>query len=159
MSTSIDIFYTSLCIIFNWYFFYNWYFLLISKCTFQLVSNVQYVSIGIYWSIYFNWYPWKFILVSKYKILTFIGIKISIGKMFQLQLKFKICNDYLQLVYLKICFIKKIQNLVLIRNIKNVFMYIAYMQGELNISSTYRFMLSVSFIEELDNSSLCGTRV
>ena len=36
---------------------------------------------------------------------------------------------------------------------------IAYMQGELNISSTYRFMLSVLCIEELDNSSLCGTRV
>ena len=36
---------------------------------------------------------------------------------------------------------------------------IAYMQGELNISSTYKFMLSVLYIEELDNSSLCGTRV
>ena len=33
------------------------------------------------------------------------------------------------------------------------------MQGELNISSTYRFILSVSYIEELDNSSLCDTRV
>jgi len=33
------------------------------------------------------------------------------------------------------------------------------MQGELNISSTYRFMMSVSCIEELDNSSLCDTRV
>ena len=33
------------------------------------------------------------------------------------------------------------------------------MQGKLNISSIYRFMLSVSHIEELDISSLCGTRV
>jgi len=33
------------------------------------------------------------------------------------------------------------------------------MQGELNISSIYRFMLSVSYIEELDISSLCDTRV
>ena len=81
--------------------------------------------------------------------------------------KFKIYNVYFQLVslkidlprYLKIYFIEKIQNVVLIRNIKNVLIYIAYMQGELNISSTYRFMLSVSYIEELDNSSLCGTRV
>ena len=35
----------------------------------------------------------------------------------------------------------------------------AYMQWELNISSTYRFMLSVSYIKELDNSSLCDTRL
>ena len=35
----------------------------------------------------------------------------------------------------------------------------AYMQGELNISSTYRFMLSVSSIEELDISSLWDTHV
>ena len=61
--------------------------------------------------------------------------------------------------YLKICFIEKIQNFVLIRNVKNVLMCIAYMQGEPNISSTYRFMLSVSYIEELDNSSLSDTRV
>ena len=53
--------------------------------------------------------------------------------------------------YLKILFLKKI-------NIK-VLICIDYMQGELNISSTYRFMLSVSCIEELDISSLCDTRV
>ena len=52
--------------------------------------------------------------------------------------------------FLKICFIEKIQN---------VLIYIAYMQGELNISSIYRFMLCVSCIEELDISSLCDTRV
>ena len=64
--------------------------------------------------------------------------------------------------YIKICFLlRKIQNFVLKRKIekKNVLICLAYMQGELNISSTYRFMLSVSYIEELDNSSLCGTRV
>ena len=62
-------------------------------------------------------------------------------------------NWYLKnLIYedLKICFIEEI---------KNVSICIAYMQGELNIFSTYRFMLSVSYIEELDNSSLCDTRV
>ena len=32
--------------------------------------------------------------------------------------------------------------------------YVAYMQGEPNISPIYRFMLSVSYIEELDISSL-----
>ena len=52
--------------------------------------------------------------------------------------------------YLKIIVLKK--------NIK-VLIWIDYMQGELNISSTYRFMLSVSYIEELNISSLCGTRV
>ena len=55
--------------------------------------------------------------------------------------------------------IEKLQNFVFIKKIKNVLMFIVYMQGELNISSTYRFMLSVSYIEELDNSSLCDTRV
>jgi len=35
----------------------------------------------------------------------------------------------------------------------------AYMQEEFNIFSIYRFMLSVSQIEELDISSLFGTRV
>ena len=57
----------------------------------------------------------------------------------------------------QICFIEKIQNFVL-RIVKNVLIWL-HMQGELNISSTYRFMLSVSYIEELDNSSLCDTRV
>ena len=61
--------------------------------------------------------------------------------------------------YLKICFIKKNSKFVLIRKIKTFLICIDYMQGELNISSTYRFMLSVLYIEELDNSSLCGTRV
>ena len=52
--------------------------------------------------------------------------------------------------YLKIFCLKK--------NTK-VLICIDYMQGELNISSTYRFMLSVSSNEELNISSLCGTRV
>ena len=43
--------------------------------------------------------------------------------------------------------------------VKNVLMYIAYMQGKLNISFIYRFMLSVSYIEEVDISSLCDTCV
>ena len=55
------------------------------------------------------------------------------------------------------CFIHKGGEEFLFMHI--VLFCIAYMQGELNISSTYRFMLSVSYIEELDNSSLCGTRV
>ena len=61
--------------------------------------------------------------------------------------------------YLKIYFIEKNSKFCFNEKIKNVLMCIAYMQEELNISSTYRFMLSVSYIEELDNSSLCGTRV
>ena len=57
----------------------------------------------------------------------------------------------------KVVYDKKIK---ILRKIEFFFLIcIAYMQGELNISSTYRFMLSVLYIEELDNSSLCGTRV
>ena len=51
--------------------------------------------------------------------------------------------------YLKIYFVLKWFQILLI--------YIAYMQGELNISSIYRFILSVSCIKELDIFSLCDT--
>ena len=50
-------------------------------------------------------------------------------------------------------------NILFKEKYSKVLICIEYMQGELNISSTYRFMLSVSCIEELDISSLCDTRV
>ena len=73
-------------------------------------------------------------------------------------------NDYFQLGILKFdCFTRALIPLKIFClrkiKIKNVLMCIAYMRGELNISSTYRFMLSVSYIEELNISSLCDTRV
>ena len=37
--------------------------------------------------------------------------------------------------------------------------FYAWVKGELNISSIYSFMLSVSYIEEVDISFLCDTRV
>jgi len=93
--------------------------------------------------------------------------------MFQIYYKFQLvsrCFTYVMFIYNGILkfdynwylknFVYKIsQNLFLIRKIKTFFICIAYMQGELNISSTYRFMMSVSSIDELDNSSLCDTRV
>ena len=102
----------------------------------QILISIS-ISIGILISlcIIFNWYF--------YQNLQYTSIGIN---MFQLQLKFKI---YVQNLYY----------LVTIGFLKNVLIYIAYMQGELNISSTYRFMLSVSYNEEVDNSSLCDTRV
>ena len=71
-------------------------------------------------------------------------------------------NDYFQFGILKICLLYKSSDTFskfCLRKIKIFLMCISYMQGELNISSTYRFMMSVSCIEELDNSSLCDTRV
>ena len=97
--------------------------------------------------------------------------------MFQFQLVSKIYYQYLKILFIykwyqllfcqlqfdfigiKICFVD-------LRNFKICFKVIskfvdifAYMQGELNIVSIYRFMLSVSHFEELDISSLCDTCV
>ena len=79
--------------------------------------------------------------------------KISIFNLYQ---KFPISNDIKNLVYLQMIS----QNLRKFKIcVQNILICIVYMQGELNISSIYRFMLSVSCIEELDISSLCDTCV
>ena len=57
------------------------------------------------------------------------------------------------------CVLKLVPQIFVLKKNTKVLICIDYMQGELNISSTYRFMLSVSCIEELDVSSLCDTRV
>ena len=44
---------------------------------------------------------------------------------------------------LKMCFIKEVQNFVLIKKYSKFLICISYMQGELNISLTYGFMLSI----------------
>ena len=110
-------------------------------------------SIGITIDIFFHWYQ---------------NVKISIAiTYFQFHMVSKSC-DILKILfmykwYIKICFITliiiKICLSIITTCVKNVLICIAYMQGELNISSIYRFMLNVSCIEELDISSLCDTRV
>ena len=60
---------------------------------------------------------------------------------------------------IKMFMFKLVSKIFVFKKYSKVLIYITYMQGELNISSTYKFMLSVSYFEKLNNSSLCGTRV
>ena len=155
----------SLCIIFNWYFVdikiynirqlvsicfdfqlglnFNWY----RKCFTYLVSK---------YTIYFNWHQNIKYFLSLVSKCTNVSISIGITN-FQFHIVSKI------LWYLKILFMYKwylkIWLSIITIYVKNIFICIAYMQGELNISSIYRFMLSVPYIVEVDISSLCDTCV
>ena len=61
---------------------------------------VFFFTIGIFYIIMYNNFSWYLFISIGIHIFHWYQnfIVISIGKMFQLQLKFKICNDYLQLV-------------------------------------------------------------
>ena len=130
-------------IYFNWYQNIKYFLSLVSKCTSVSISigitNFLFHMVSKYCDIS-NW----FVDLRKIQNLYFL---FTIGI-----LKFCLCtNDISKFVLLPWVIIKIC--------VKDVLIYIVYMQRELNISSIYRFILSVSYIEEVDISSLCDTRV
>ena len=150
---------------------FNWYpyiFHLVSICFTYLVSK---------FTIYFNWYQnikYFLSLVSKCTSISIsIGITYFLFHMvskilwylklicwFKKNSKFVlfIYNWYLKILFMYKWYLKICSSIIKIC-VKNVLICIVYMQRELNISPIYRFMLSVSYIEEVDISSLCDTRV
>ena len=132
---------------------------MLSLILFQMLISI-FTSFYIDFNWYFNWYLFD---IKEYFMFHFqLVSKSTIGilKFFQVVPTFVFVNYYLiSLVSNLFCWLKKFQNFVLKNSFKIFLICIAYMQGDLSISSIYRFMLSVFHIEELDLSSLCDTRV
>ena len=156
------------------------------ECQFLLVSIFHtYIYVCVYaklkLQLYFNWF--NFQLVSYFKLMhvfCWYFIKGEKIRFSYLQLVFVFSLPYFMIenkIFNWYHILKKKKNTLFwyqdvhlnvlkfgiskfcLKINTKVLICIVYMQGELNISSTYRFMMSVSCIEELNISSLCGTRV
>ena len=85
--------------------------------------------------LYFNWYLIPTPILYDFKFFFLKDFQIGIIWLKKKNTISDIKMSYVLNWYLKILFKRKYSE---------VLIYNAYMQGELNISSTYRFMLSVS---------------